>query len=363
MGNILFRVLGPVVLISLLFSSSSCIEWEAEAEAPYQDRPAGAAMTFYVSPMGENTDGISRGTAFSTLAEALKSAHGGDTIEILPGIYHESLDIYQLGADQDPITLRGRGDGVIFDGQRTMTFGFWCTDCQSLVIENLVFRNYTDFGIGINESTQITLRGLEVYDNGFEVQLKKWELEGYGILVDMASEVTVVDCDTYRNGPRTTGKRSMLGTGINIYGCTDCEVSSNRSYDNIGGGLLVEDSQRVLVENNELYANDLDATDDEWWDGAIWVDGGSDITVRNNTIRDNLGPGIQISDEDDQDPKGYVFEKNIVTGNTFGLFIWGFETAEYPTQDVLFLEDNEISGSILQDVILSPDFCLPGTTC
>ena len=37
---------------------------------------------------------------------------------------------------------------------------------------------------------------------------------------------------------------------------------------------------------------------DEWWDAGIWVDGGADVRLVRNTIQDNLGPGIEISDED-----------------------------------------------------------------
>ena len=36
------------------------------------------------------------------------------------------------------------------------------------------------------------------------------------------------------------------------------------SHDNIGGGILVEDGVKVLVEGNDINANYLDATADEW---------------------------------------------------------------------------------------------------
>lgn len=69
----------------------------------------------------------------------------------------------------------------------------------------------------------------------------------------------------------------------------------------------MEDGINVLVEGNEVFNNDLDASADEWWDGGLWVDGGHDITIRNNSFRGNLGPGIEISDEEIQNP--LIFEE------------------------------------------------------
>jgi len=146
----------------------------------------------------------------------------------------------------------------------------------------------------------------------------------------------------------------LMGTGINTYNLTDSVIRNNNSHDNIGGGFLVEDSVNVLVEGNVATDNDLDATVDEWWDGAIWIDGGRDITVRGNTFANNLGPGIQISDEDRQNPTGYVLENNTSTGNTYGIFIWNFGTSGYPSQDILQMSGNTISGNTVQDVWIVP---------
>jgi parallel beta-helix repeat protein len=87
----------------------------------------------------------------------------------------------------------------------------------------------------------------------------------------------------------------LMGTGINTFECTDCTIRSNQSHENIGGGILVEDGVNVLVEGNNVYDNDLDAWVDEWWDGGLWVDGGHDIIIRNNTFTGNSRKNIWIS--------------------------------------------------------------------
>ena len=112
----------------------------------------------------------------------------------------------------------------------------------------------------------------------------------------------------------------------------------------------MEDSENVVVEDNEVYENDLDATVDEWWDGGLWLDGGRNVVVRDNVFRDNLGPGIQISDEDLQNPTGYVLQDNISTRNYYGIYIWNFGTSDWPPENVLQRSGNQFTENTIQDV-------------
>jgi len=136
--------------------------------------------------------------------------------------------------------------------------------------------------------------------------------------------------------------------------CTDCVIRNNHSHDNIGGGILVEDGVDVLVEDNEIVANYLDASIDEWWDGGVWIDGGHDVIVRGNTFRGNLGPGIQISDEDHQQPYGYVLEDNISTENYYGIYIWNLGTSDFPPEKILHMSNNQIFANTIQDIWIVP---------
>jgi parallel beta-helix repeat protein len=143
----------------------------------------------------------------------------------------------------------------------------------------------------------------------------------------------------------------LLGTGINTFGLTHAIIRNNLSHDNHGGGILVEDSVDVLVEGNEIYGNDLDAWDaDRWWDGGLWLDGGRDVVVRDNVFHDNLGPGIEVSDEDGQSPTGYVLEGNISTGNYYGIYIWSFGSSDWLEAEILERNNNDFSGNTRRDV-------------
>jgi parallel beta-helix repeat protein len=318
---------------------------------------------YYVSTQGDDgDDGRTRATAFRTVGRAMEVVQPGDAVLILAGVYNEAQMPEYVGNSRSPITLRGE-DGAVLDGQRTRKMGFWCEHCTNLVIENLEFRNYTDVGIGVYLSSDITMRELEVHDNGFAVQLVGWELEGYGIAIDVCQRVTVEDSEVYQNGPQPQLPDLLMGTGINTYGCTDCVIRNNRSYSNIGGGILVEDSVNVLVEANEVFSNNLDATAEGWWDGGIWIDGGHDVTVVSNTFRSNLGPGIQISDEDHQQPYGYVLEGNVSVQNYYGIYIWNFGTADFPPENILRVSNNQIVSNTIQDIWIVPWECPPPDPC
>ena len=96
----------------------------------------------------------------------------------------------------------------------------------------------------------MTFQNLILKENGHSVQLKDWELEGYGIHVDDSEYIIIENNDVYRNGPDPQIVPDfILGTGINTYGNTNVVIRNNRSYKNIGGGILVEDTLSKICRN------------------------------------------------------------------------------------------------------------------
>ncbi|MCP4215700.1 MAG: DUF1565 domain-containing protein [bacterium] len=316
---------------------------------------------YYVSVTGsDSNNGTGRDTAFRTISHAFDVVRPGEKILVLAGTYNESITLENKGNASGVITLKGESSLVILDGERTRTLGIWCESCTNIVLDTLVIRNYSDIGAGALQSSDIVFRNLTVHNNGFAVQLTGWELEGYGIDVDECSDILIEANDVYENGPNPQVANNLMGTGINTFTCIDCIIRNNLSYENIGGGYLIEDGVNVLFEGNDAYDNDCDASAEEWWDGGLWVDGGHDITVRNNTFTGNLGAGIEISDEDLQNPYGYILENNVITGNYYGVFLWNFGGTDWPAEDVVQRSGNIISGNTVQDVwivdwILSDD--------
>ena len=312
-----------------------------------------AGRGIYVATTGSDTaDVTTPEAALRTISTALRHAVAGDTVFVFPGTYRESVRLDGIGrAGGAPIVVTGLGGRPMIDGEGIRSLGFFCENCTNVELSHFEIANFRDVGAGATLSSGITLRDLVVHENGFAVRLIGWELEGYGIHVDESSGVLIEGNDVHANGPNPpVFPDRLLGTGINTYGNRDVIIKNNRSHGNHGGGILVEDSVNVLVIGNEVFENDLDASADQWWDGGLWVDGGRDVVVRGNVFRDNLGPGIEISDEDGQRPTGYVIEDNVSTGNYFGINVWNFGTPGWPASDIISQSGNDFSGNLCGDV-------------
>ena len=307
---------------------------------------------YYVSNSGnDDNNGLSESAAFKTIAKALSTVKPGGIVRILPGIYNESIGVQSCGSLSSAITIEGHNGIPTLDGENKETIGLYFENSDNYIIKNLKIINYTDIGIGFSTGSNLVLTDLEIAENEHTVQLKDWELEGYGIDVDYSGNIQISNCKVYRNGPEPQIIPDyIMGTGINTYGNTNVRINNNKSYNNIGGGILVEDSYDVIIEENEVYGNDLDATVDEWWDGGLWLDGGANVIVQNNNFHDNKGPGIEISDEDKQNPTGYELINNISTANYFGIFIWNFGTNDWPDESVIKKSGNDFTGNSRQDV-------------
>lgn len=311
---------------------------------------------YYVSTSGnDENNGLTVNSTFRSLRKAFSTVKPGGSILIFPGTYYESIGLLSCGNDALPITVEGFQGTPVIDGQSQFAMGIWCESCNNFIFRNIKIQNFTDIGIGAEKSKNFLLNKLEILENGHAVQLRDWEFEGYGIHIELSENIEITDNTVYRNGPDPQIIPAyLMGTGINTFGNKNVVISGNKSFRNIGGGILVEDSYDVIVENNDVYENDLDASIDEWWDGGLWVDGGGNVIVRNNYFHDNLGPGIEISDEDFQNPKGYILENNQCNNNYYGIFIWNFGTSTWPDSTIIKNINNDFTNNSIQDVWIVP---------
>lgn len=89
---------------------------------------AASGVTYYVSPNGANTDGLSEANAFKTLAAAVNVMESGDTCIILPGVYREELSIY----NKDNLTFRAKEAGTVIITAADVVDG-WTKDTMTNV--------------------------------------------------------------------------------------------------------------------------------------------------------------------------------------------------------------------------------------
>lgn len=314
----------------------------------------------YVSPQGhDENDGRSPSTAFRTLQRATEVVQPGQTILVLPGTYHQFAQVYDLRAAEAPIVIRGAQ--AVFDGQRSLGSAFQCWECTNVVVENLTVQSYKWEGVGFFQSRRITIRDLHVQDTGFKIHRDTGD-GGSGITVLESERVTVENNALERTGMRIA-LLHLSGYGLDLWGCRDCVVRGNTVRAVTGTGILVEESCSVVVESNTVEDGEMEMRD--WWDGGLWLDGGHDVTVRDNVFQNNHGPGIQVSDEGALYPEGsygFVLENNVSRDNEFGIYVWNYGACP-PPEDGVRMSGNDVSGNRQEDMRCVEWECGEGEPC
>ena len=173
-------------------------DYRLQSDAPLRGKgPGGSdpgpfpfqADVFFVSPTGDDSaSGACVREAWRTLAKAAKSAQPGETVYLLSGAYHESLEPAQSGTAQRPIVFKRRGrDKVVLDG-----------------------RGELEIGIRLNQRDHIHVEGLSI--TGFTSQ---------GLLADRGAGLAVSDCLVVRNG------EGMALAGAEGFSITRCLFRNN----------------------------------------------------------------------------------------------------------------------------------------
>jgi len=95
------------------------------------------------------------------------------------------------------------------------------------------------------------------------------------------------------------------------------------------------------------------------------VDGSYNVTLRENTIRDNHGPGMVLSDEDVQYPQtsyGIVVEGNHVSGNLTAVYMWNYGICP-PPEEAIRIGENEFTHNEDPELWCSEWECGVGQAC
>lgn len=165
-----------------------------------------------------------------SIQSALDRTIAGDTIEVSPGIYNETLLI-----DVDSITIRGlveNGQRAVLDGQNKLTDAV-ITSSHRFTIEGLMVKDYVNNGITVHGGTDVTFRDLIVENTGL---YGVYPVESKGVLVENCKLTKIKDAAIYVGQSR------------------DIIVRNNECYENVAG-IEIENSVNSLVENNYLHDN------------------------------------------------------------------------------------------------------------
>jgi len=271
----------------------------------------GEAKTYYISPSNasDTNSGTTSGEPWKTFSHAMSRIAPGDTLMLMDGTFHQTLEISVSGEIELPVTIQALNDGMaIVDGQGVR---------QTLIIEGTI-NNYRH---------DIILRGFvctnsvkSVYDVKYTRRLSMFRLSGsdavnldgnYHVFdFDKCEDILVEDCAAYGTGRimfnyysslRGTFRRcwgrwkdnrhGSVKTALTCYGSGDCLVencvmtaepdvvqrvegikvnrrdgnpygSRNKIYGNIVYGINKNGGTGFMTQGNEII------DDNEWINNA-----------------------------------------------------------------------------------------------
>jgi cytochrome c peroxidase len=255
-----------------------------------------------------------------SIQAALDRCVPGDTIEIRPGAYNETLLV-----DVDNITIRGLKENdrrPVLDGQNKLTDAV-ITSSHNFTIENLVIKDYANNGVTVHGGLNATFRDLEIHNAGlygvYPVECRgvlvervlATDIKDAAIYVGQSRDIIVRDCEVYSNV-----------TGIEIENSVHALVENNYAHDNTGGILVFllpnnpskvgsDTSVRMnrIINNNHLNFGDPTSTVGKVQPGTgLLIMAADRTTVTENEIRGNDSFGVAVVGLAIAFPKGKTFD-------------------------------------------------------
>ncbi|HSE96728.1 MAG TPA: parallel beta-helix domain-containing protein, partial [Blastocatellia bacterium] len=169
--------------------------------------------------------------AGESIQVAVNRARPGDTIEVLPGSYHEEVRI-----DINNITLRGLksadGSRAVLDGKKTLSDAIIATG-DNFHIEGFEVRHYVANGVVVQNAHGPVFRDLIIDDTGL---YGTYPVSCTGVTIEKVVATRIADAAIYVGQSRDIVVR-------------DCEAHSNVT------GIEIENSVNAIVENNYVHNN------------------------------------------------------------------------------------------------------------
>ncbi len=243
-----------------------------------------------------------------SIQAAVAKAQPGDTVQVLPGTYHETVYI-----DKDNIALVGvihGGDWPTLDGEGKRNDAVLYSG-NGIRVENLKIVNFkgnaimgqagNNFIVRHNWIANAGVYGIfpEFAQNGLIEYNTLTGIEDAAIYVGMSDNIHVAHNDVHGNV-----------AGIEIENSRHAIVEHNLAYDNAGGiltfitpGLPIKTTFDVIIRDNFVVANNHKnfgapgsiVSGVPSGTGVI-VMAADDVVIENNVIRDNKNAGIIVAD-------------------------------------------------------------------
>jgi parallel beta-helix repeat protein len=283
----------------------------ARARAAPKPPPARGPQTFTVRVGG-------------SIQAAVDEARPGDTIEVEPGSYKESVLV-----DIDRITLRGlvrEGRRAVLDGEGELTDAV-ISSGHGFTVEGMALRNYTSNGITVHGATGVVFRDLVLDNTGL---YGVYPVECKDVLVERVVVTGARDAAIYVGQSRDIVVRKSEVhdnvTGIEIENSVNALVEDNFAHGNTGGILVFllpnnpskvgSDTRLVgnrVIANNHPNFGDPTAIVSQVPPGTgIFIMAADRTEVTGNEVRGNDSVGVAVVSLLSAFPKGTSFDVGIV---------------------------------------------------
>ncbi len=243
---------------------------------------------------------------FLTIAAALAAAGAGDTIDIGPGTYPESLDVTKriafIGSSGAAVT--------ILDGQRTHRLMLLRSASSGSSITGLTLtRGAAEFGAGIyvESNCAVTIRNCAFTDVEFETCS-----DGAAIFASGPSTLAIEDC-AFHDNYSESGSTVQIANGC-ILDVTRCDFHMN--WSGFGAGCIAAHYSTLRVSESLFYTN----ASEELAAGIYFYR--SNGSVARSTFFNNASSGGQAATIHVKWSAGVTIERNIFCRDKSGYALW-----------------------------------------
>ena len=306
----------------------------------YQATDTDAKLTVGAVPLRETQGNVHIVKPGDSIQAAVEAAQPGDTIQVMPGIYSETVyidkdDIHLVGVIQNGAraTMDGLGklnDAILYSG-------------NNIIIENFRITKYKGNGIMGQAGNNFEIRNNVIVDTGI-----------YGIFPQLGT-----------NGLIEHNVVSGIEDAAIYIGMSDnIHVAYNEVFDSVAG-IEIENSRHAIVEYNNAHHNTGGIL--AFVTPGLPIKTTEDVIIRNNFVSDNntpnfgapgsivsgipAGTGILVMAADD-----VIIEGNIISNNkTAGIIINDHSFATTITMDIES-DPNSDRTMILDNVMLNNGF-------
>jgi len=264
---------------------------------------------------------------------ALAAAGPGDTVLLAPGIYNEKLTFPSGGAVGNPITLTSSGGAAVttISGASVAGADVVLIDSKSHIrISGLTIRDNT----GVTDGSGIRLIGslgdVEIRGNVIR-EIRGNNAMGitvYGTEAAPIEDLVIDGNEIYDCDPAPSEALTLNGN-VRAFEVTGNHVHDvdNIAIDFIGGETDIQPDSGLVAREGLCRGNIVERCG-SGYSGGIYVDGGRDIVVENNTVTE-CDLGIEVGAENSGVvASGVVVRNNVLYHNrVVGIVFGGYKSS------------------------------------